>query len=492
MIPRTLNGKIAVALFALLALISLAYLALTVIATQLYQQEVSQKLNLALARHIVAETPLLNGGEVNHAELKHLFHTLMVVNPSIELYLTDAAGEILAFDAPREKVKRNTIDLGPVRHFIGGGGELPIRGDDPRDADREKVFSAAPVYENGVLTGYLYIVLGGEDYDGVAQMIRDSFILRLTVGVAVVTFLLCLAGGLLSFFWLTARLRNLSGEVDAFKDGELRSQISLPRFRHDGRGDEIDSLGVAFEQMSGRIVDQVRQLRHADAMRREMITNISHDLRTPLTSLQGFLDTLLMKDEQLDDAQRRRYIELAAKHVKRLVQLTSELFELAMLESQGARPDYEKFSLSELVQDISQKFELSAQQKDIVIETDIPRQLPFVLADIALIERVLENFIENAIKYTQRGGRIKLSVSGGLVDVEVSVSDTGIGIPRDELPHLFERHYRVEKSAVREHHGTGLGLAIAHRILQLHSSAVSVESTLGEGSSFSFRLPVTT
>ncbi len=293
----------------------------------------------------------------------------------------------------------------------------------------------------------------------------------------------------MSFNWLTRRLRRLSAAVETFKQGQFQAAMTLGPWRRGPRGDEIDELGLTVEQMSQRIVEQIRELRHADATRRELIANISHELRTPLTSLQGYLETLLMKEDQLSEAERRHYLDLAAKHGQRLSQLIAELFELAMLESQGRELHFEAFSLAELVQDVAQKFELETEKHGLTLETEIPSGAPFVSGDIALIERVLENLIENAIKYTPQGGRIRLSLVPGPGHIAARVSDTGVGIPADEIPHIFERFYRVEKSRGVGPGGTGLGLAIARRILELHGSAIAVESKPGDGTSFSFELP---
>jgi len=487
---RSLYAKLVAALFALVCTISLIYIALTVTTTRLYLQEVNQKLNRTLASNIVEEAPLLQGETVNQAALEELFHTLMVINPSIELYVVDPQGAILAYNAPPGKVKRARISLGPVRSFLAGGEEFPIRGDDPRDPRGSKVFSAAPLYVGERLAGYLYIVLGGEAFESVAQMIQESYILRLAAAVAAVSLILSLIAGSLSFNWLTRRLRRLGAAVDAFKQGDFQAPMRFSAGRRNVAGDEIDRLGVTVEQMSQRIVDQIRQLRHADASRREMVANVSHDLRTPLTSLQGYLETLLIKEGELSEEERRHYLGLAAKHCRRLSQLTAELFELAMLESREADLHFEPFSLAELVQDVAQKFELEAEKRELRLVTEIPEGAPFVSADIALIERVLENLIENAIKYTPAGGSIRLSLILGRGRIAARVSDTGVGIPKAEIPHIFERFYRVEKSRGEGSEGTGLGLAIAQRILQLHGSPIQVESEPGAGTSFTFELPI--
>jgi len=488
---RTLYGKLVAALLVLLIITGVGYVFLAVTMTQLYVQEVNQKLNREVAEHIVAEEPLLDRGAVNKDQLKHLFHTLMVVNPSLELYLIDPQGTILGFDAPKDKVVRERISLGPVQSFLSGDAVFPILGDDPRSVDGSKAFSVSPVMRDGELEGYLYIVLGGEIFDSLIRMIGESYILRLGLTVGAACLLISLLVGFLSFNWLTRRLRQLTSGVDAFQQGDFQTPPHFTFLRQGPRGDEIDVFGRNVEQMSSRIVDQIKLLRDADAMRKEMLTNISHDLRTPLTSLHGYLETLQMKHEQLTEIERKSYLDLAAKHAKNVSQLVSQIFELATLESGGLQPSPEPFSLSELAHDVAQKFQPLLAQKNLALETNIPEGTPYVSGDIALIERVLDNLIENAIKYTRNGGRIELSLRVADHQIATEIIDNGIGISADEIPQIFDRFYRgapdVEGSAPK---GTGLGLAIAKRILQLHNADIAVNSQLGVGSRFSFELPV--
>lgn len=488
---RTLYGKLVAALLVLLIITGVGYVFLAVTTTQLYVQEVNQKLNREVAEHIVAEAPLLDRGAVNKDQLKHLFHTLMVVNPSLELYLIDPQGTILGFDAPKDKVVRERISLGPVQSFLSGEEVFPILGDDPRSVDGSKAFSVSPVMRDGELEGYLYIVLGGEIFDSLIRMIGESYILRLGLTVGAACLLISLLVGFLSFNWLTRRLRQLTSGVDAFQQGDFQTPPHFTFLRQGPRGDEIDALGRNVEQMSSRIVDQIKLLRDADAMRKEMLTNISHDLRTPLTSLHGYLETLQMKHEQLTEIERKSYLDLAAKHAKNVSQLVAQIFELATLESGGLQPSPEPFSLSELAHDVAQKFQPLLAQKNLALETNIPEGTPYVSGDIALIERVLDNLIENAIKYTRNGGRIELSLRVADHQIATEIIDNGIGISADEILQIFDRFYRgapdVDGSAPK---GTGLGLAIAKRILQLHNADIAVNSQLGVGSRFSFELPV--
>ncbi|UCH74335.1 MAG: HAMP domain-containing protein [Rhodospirillales bacterium] len=483
-----LSARLTLALTVILAVTCGAWLALTLFATRLYQEEVDQSLNSPLAHYIAKAYPLISDGLVNRDSLTGLFDQLMVINPRIEVYLLDLEGNILAFSAEPGRVKREQIDLQPVRSWIAGSETLPLRGDDPRDPGGRKPFSAAEVYDGERHAGYLYVVLEGEEYESAAGLLASSYILRLAIGTGAIGVLVAIGAGILSFAWLTRRLRRLSEAVEAFRKADFETPVNLANWRRGG--DEIDRLGVAVEEMSQRIADQIEQLRRADATRRDMVANISHDLRTPLASLQGYLETLSMKQDSFSEAQKSRYLDLAVRQGDRLARLIAELFELAMLDSTVTPPNFEAFSLGELVQDVAQKFRPDAERKRLHLETEIPETAPFVRADIGLIERVLENLIENAIKYTPEGGSVRLSLAVGTDGIEMRVADTGQGIDADDRERIFERFYRAEKSRGEGPDGTGLGLAITQRILQLHDCPIRVESVLGKGTAFTFRLPL--
>jgi signal transduction histidine kinase len=216
---------------------------------------------------------------------------------------------------------------------------------------------------------------------------------------------------------------------------------------------------------------------------------VSHDLRSPLASIQGYLETLYIKDDALDPDERRRYVETALKNARRLNQLVSELFELSKLESQQVEPSPEPFLAAELVQDVVVQYQTQAEKQDVELEATLPDRHVRVEADIGLVERVLSNLIDNAIHYTPSGGRVEVGVENKIDGVRLRVTDNGPGIPEDDLPHIFERFYRVDKSRDRSSGGAGLGLAIAYKIVELHGETLAVESTVGEGTTFYFRLP---
>ena len=485
----SLFSKLATVLLGLFFLVGALFIVVSIVATDMYQQEVSQKLNRELAAHIVPENQVLENSEINRAVLEHWFHQLMVFNPSIEIYLLNDQGDILAFSAPPGKVVRQSVDLDPIARFLSADVKLPILGDDPRGANRRKVFSVAEIRHGDVLEGYLYIILGGEEYDGVVQLLKGSHILTLSLWVIVAGLGFSLLAGLLMFRWLTRRLSRLSEAMDAFKQGAPTGHLALPVRRGRSSYDEIDRLTMTFGAMAEQIERQIETLKSTDKLRRELVANVSHDLRTPLATLQGYIETLLMRKQKLSPDERQEYLEIALHHCERLNNLVKELFELATLDAKETQLQLEPFNLSELIQDLLQKFQLSARRKNIEFIANFSEKMPMIQADIGLIERVLENLIENALRHTPAGGSIDIALTSDHDDIIVKVSDTGCGIPREELPYIFDRFYQLDKSRGGKSMGSGLGLAIAKRILELHSREIEVNSMLDRGTTFSFRLP---
>ncbi|MFH0352415.1 MAG: sensor histidine kinase [Chromatiales bacterium] len=485
----TLYARLALVLLVLFFGLGVGFLLITRFVSTTYQQEVSQKVNRDLAAHIVAEHRLIGNDGVNRPALQEVFHYMMVVNPAIEVYLLDPKGLILADAAPPGRVKRRDVSLAPVGALLNPNARMPVLGDDPRNPEGRKVFSVAPVEEAGRLRGYVYVILSGETQESTAKLLRGSYILQLGAWAIVACLLFALLAGLLLFGLLTRRLRHMASAVAAFETSNFAAPLAfLPNPA--GR-DEIDRLGSIVHAMSARIIDQLRKLAQTDTMRRELVANVSHDLRTPLSAMQGYLETLLIKGDSLTVEEQRRYLETAKRHGDRLGVLVEHMFELAKLDSRETLPQCEPHSLGEIMQDVAQKYELYARERGVRIETELQHDAPFVNADIAMIERVFENLIENALRYSQEGGVVRLALGTDRRRVQVVVSDTGSGIPPERLPYIFDRFYHSEDTPPEKSRSAGLGLAIVKRILELHGSAISVVSNPAAGTTFSFDLPAT-
>lgn len=486
---RTLYSRLALTLFVLLFFVGLILIQLIGHSSALYQQEVTQKLNSTLAEHIVSDQLLMKDQKVNHQVLDALFHNLMVINPSIELYFLDKQGLVLGFSAPEGKVKRTRVDLEPVLRFLENKTRYPLKGDDPRNLDGQKVFSAAKIVNDDGLQGYLYIVLASEQYDDVVQMLGNSYTLDSALLVLLVALIAAMLIGLIVFAIQTRRLRILGNVMRQYAKKNQHESTFMRYQSHSKNQDEIDQLGQQFNLMAEEINAQIDELKRMDNTRREMVASVSHDLRTPLTTMQGYLETLQLKKQQLSADEQSQYLEIALSHSKQLAKLVEQLFELARLDSCESVVNSESFSMGELVQDVSQKFQLRAKQKSIQLDANLNPDAPLIVGDIAMMQRVLENLLENGLRHTPEGGHISISVDVDSSKLFVQVSDTGCGIPSADTEKIFERFYQ-QNTKPKDGKNAGLGLAIVKRILELHGSVIKVVSEIDKGTTFSFYLSI--
>jgi predicted ATPase/signal transduction histidine kinase len=226
-------------------------------------------------------------------------------------------------------------------------------------------------------------------------------------------------------------------------------------------------------------------------LRRDLVANVSHDLRTPLVAMRGYLEVLAAQGSALGEQQRRNYLDIAVRQCAHLATLIDELFELAKLDFKGVQIDREPVQFADLASDVLQKFQLVAEQRGIGLQMDAAGALPLVSADLSLMERVLDNLIGNALAHTPAGGRVHLGLARHRAQLRVEVLDTGEGIAPEHLPMIFNRFYRGDKarSSLSGGAGAGLGLAIAKRIVELHGGSITVRSQPLQGTCFSFVLP---
>ncbi|MFK7976059.1 MAG: sensor histidine kinase [Halioglobus sp.] len=459
----------------------------TTVTSDRYALEVTQRLNRDIAIHAAEDMPLFDKGVVNKVALKELAHHVMFINPIVEVYLLDLEGNILSHALPYDTVLIDKVEMAPLLDFMEKKQRLPIFGDDPRNPGQQQVFSISPVMSEGVQAGYLYTVLGGRSYAGLRESLRENYNLRAGALTIASSLLVAIAIGALLFGVLTRPLQRLVQKVRAYRETTLDPQLDLPL--DPKPKNEIDELNIAVAAMSQRIDQQIQALEESDKTRRELIANVSHDLRTPLASMQGYLETLLLKSASLDEQQQEHYLRIAHKHSRRLNDLVRELFELSKLESNSAQPKLEPFSLMELVQDTMQDFELKAAERNITLNASCEDNSLVVVADIAMIHRVLDNLLENAIRHTPKGGEVSLGICNDNNKVRIEVKDTGQGISAHDIPHIFDRFYRPEDTTTFESERTGLGLAIVKRIVELHRSKVDVFSEPNQGTAFVFWLP---
>lgn len=327
------------------------------------------------------------------------------------------------------------------------------------------------------------MILASEEYDSANDQLFGSYILQLGSVYGLVTIVAAMLIGILAIWLITKNLNKIIHTVKKFQQGEMSARIKV------GSEGEINKLAEAFNEMADTIVGNIENLKSMENLRRELVGNVSHDLRTPLAVIHGFIETLIIKQDQLSEEDKNKYLNRALSGTERLKKLVEELFELSKLEAKQIKPSKEAFFINELMDDIAQKYTILVEEKKINISAEGHEKPFMVFADISLIERVLQNLIDNAIKFTPENGQIKLQINEKAQEVEIQVTDTGDGIPQDQVPFVFDRYHIGDKRISLDTNSTGLGLAIVKRILEIHDTNIDLKSKMGEGTTFSFILP---
>lgn len=255
--------------------------------------------------------------------------------------------------------------------------------------------------------------------------------------------------------------------------------------------DEIDPITQLEQDVKKIAIERQREiehLKHLDSYRKEYLGNVSHELKTPVFNIQGYVSTLI--DGGINDpAINMDYLKRADKSVERIINIIDDLETITQLETGSLEPEMEKYDIAAQCRDIFEQLQLQASKKNIVIALAKKFDKPvYVMADKYRIRQVLVNLLTNSIKYGREDGRTEVNFSLYDDEVIVEIKDNGIGVAEEHLPRLFERFYRVDKGRSREQGGTGLGLAIVKHIIEAHQKTISVKSTLGEGTTFTFTL----
>jgi signal transduction histidine kinase len=327
--------------------------------------------------------------------------------------------------------------------------------------------------EAQVLLGEVYIIpdLSGEPYETFRKLLTStSYFLLIGGSIAI-------AIALVLIFFLSRRITSpiavLSRTARRLGEGDLSQRVHVR-----GEG-EVAALAQAFNTMA-------TDLENNEQLRRNLIADVAHELRTPLSNIKGYLEAIRDGVMEPDDTTIRSLNEEAAL----LSQLVNELQELSLAEAGELKLVYQAEDIIELVKQAIDPWQPQSKIKGISLSLNLPDNLPMVNIDWQRINQVMHNLLENAVAHTSKGGSITVAAIRQGDWVEVSVSDTGEGIPAADLPNIFERFYRVDRSRARATGGSGLGLTIAKRLVEAHGGKITVSSQLGKGSRFSFTLPI--
>ncbi|CAM4480505.1 sensor histidine kinase [Pseudoalteromonas maricaloris] len=482
----SLYKKLALTLFVTFVVIAAIFVWWTQALSQVSKSQAEQQLHLALATHLVDDNPLIKQGVYDYDGLSNLFHTLMILGPSFEFYFVSPEGKLLTYSASPGEVKRQKIDVTPLKKLLKSDSQLPVFGDDPRSVNGSKIFSVAPVFNQDILQGYLYIIIGSSKYDSIIEQLKNSDKVMLGVSWLLGTLFFLLVVVLLLLNKITKPVSRLTQYIDQVSQNHFNisrdAQINWPE-----KHDEIHQLGRSVNAMLDKIQQQLTTLNLKDEQRKELLSQLSHDLRTPLASLKGYIELI---EKQTSDKNIVSHIEIASKNINQLNHLIAQIFELAHLEAGHTKLHIEPFNLLELMYDVAAKFTLQAKRRGITISISPKASEVSVYSDIGKLDRILSNLIDNAIRHTDASGEIQLTLQQQQDIVLVSVNDTGIGISPTDLPYIFDASFQAKNSLSNHKHNAGLGLAITNELVKLLKGNISVSSQLNQGCKFTISLPL--
>ena len=329
---------------------------------------------------------------------------------------------------------------------------------------------AAPLEEDGQRLGVLVLLTDVQETVDSLISVRDRMVFIFLLALAVVLVL----AGLISRI-VTKPVAELSGGIERMSKGDYEYRVHVP-----GKG-EMAQLAAAFNQMS-------EQVHNLDEARNQFVSNASHELKTPLATIKILVESMMYQDD-MDPALRKEFLGDIDKEIDRLSSVVGDLLTLVHIDSHKLRLRREMMVLADTVRETVSRLNPLAKKRGQQIVVKIQDECE-MFADSGKLAQVCYNIIENAIKYTPDGGTITVSLAKVGRDAVLDISDTGVGIPAEDLPHVFDRFYRVDKARSRETGGTGLGLSIVKQIVRLHAGTVTVASEFGKGTTFTVQLPV--
>lgn len=328
---------------------------------------------------------------------------------------------------------------------------------------------AALVHANGIASDAIVLHL---DYS-ISQRTLASVWMEIAL-VALVGILFCV----IAVYYTTSRMIRPFMEINAIVQRYSKGDFNL-RIPITG-ADEAMQLARSFNAMA----DQLRDL---EATRRDFVSNVSHELRSPLTSMRGFLEA--MQDGTIGPEEYEKYIDVVLSETRRMTAMVNDLLDLARIESGKTAIRLEIFDINELIRRTLITFEARIYDRDMEVDVKFAQEQYYVEADSAQISQVLRNIIDNAIKYSPEHSKLRIATYALRKEVYVSIQDSGQGIPEEDVPHVFDRFYKVEKAHTpTKQSGTGLGLSIVKRIIDQHGQSITLKSVRGRGSNFTFTL----
>lgn len=481
--PLKLHHKLSAALFLLLILLA----ALGISTVYFFSNRLSSETDSLTAIPIVnaLASEISNSGQhLDTMSLLMLVRRADELLPGLRTYIVDPNGYIVAnlSMGPRYDY-RPKIDPRELVQFADNpiSRTYPSYTEDPNTTGKPALFVSAPIQLNGK-PYYLLAILTEIVSRRTAIYALDRFAGTYLSSVVISLVGVGLIASLVIFSLLTRRLSRLMLVVKQYRDGNYAARVNIEG------DDEVGELAASVNSMAETIEGQIAQLNTRDQLRRELIASVSHDLRGPIGVLRLCLEHFAASDTVKSDAVLKERCQVVDRSVNSLSTLLAQLFELSKLETAEKKPELSPYPIEELLGELCDRYSEFARSKGLALQLEVPEHCFEVLCDPLLMERAISNLIENAVTYTLEGGFITLGATPQPTGLEVWIADTGVGIPEEDLPFVFDRAYRVQKWSSRNETSGGLGLAIVKRIIESHGSDIRVVSKEQEGSRFSFLL----
>ena len=477
----TIFRNISILVFALISGLCLFFMASTYLSTKNFHEASTQLLNKDVAAHIAEFTsPYTNDG-INKRKADSVFQDAMVISPSAEVYFLDTAGQIIAYHPNEKKVQVESLSLINIKKLIGAKGEKYIKGPDPRDPENPKIFSAAEVKSKKKKLGYIYVILGSNK--NVTNMLYSSFFGSLLIKVFCVIVIISIIFSLLYLRQIRRSFSRMIAVLERFQNGDLQARFDIKE------NDELAPVTLAFNKMADLLGYNIDRLTKSEKERKDFIANISHDLRTPLSIARGYIETLLMKNEKpVAPVQQEEFLQLVHKKLRQVEHMVKQLFDLSKMESAELIPKKEPFIFSEIVHEIIHASSAGALEKNIHIDCSNCENSSWILADVGMMERVVQNLLINAIRYTLDDGFITISLNEENLHLIFQIENSGVALSQELIKWI--------NSAVKEGENInrppspGIGLMIVKKVLVLHNFLMEAAADSQEGNRFTITLPI--
>lgn len=472
--------RIGILFFAVITILCLLFMGITYLSVSNFHEASTQLLNKEVAGHIAKFTSPFKENGIDEKKADSVFYDAMVLSPSAEVYFLDTAGNVVAYHINENKIRLKKIDLTRIKKLIAAQGNIYIKGPDPRDPLDPKIFSASEVWNKDKHLGYIYVILGSNKE--VNSMLFSTYFNGLIIKVVTAIIIFSIIFAFIYIRRFQKKYNSMLVIFDRFQQGDFKARFPVKVH------DEMAPVTTAFNAMADLLVVNIEKLTKTGKERKDFVANISHDLRTPLSVARGYTETLLMKKEQqIASPEQEEFLQLVYRKIRQVEDMVKQLFDLSKMESVEFAPKKEPFIFSEILQEILHESLPVAQEKNIKLDTSGIENSSWIIADVGMIERLIQNLVVNALKYTPEHGFIFASVTAHQNVILFNLSNSGKPF-RQEVIAWFNNSQ--EDIFTNRPTGMGLGLVIVKRILQLHNLQYKLHINEAGLNAFNIYIPV--